>query len=201
MKSTLFLIVPALVLAPAIANAQSASASATSTTQAQAQAQTPQARIDAALQAAARANIPASLLESKVAEGQAKGVAAERIAAAVEARLNMLVRASQTLQRANVDASNESQLAVTADALQAGVSQNALIEITRSAPAERRVVATAIVADLVRLGQSSDAAVARVSGAVGSASALANLHAEVASQLRLGGLNSTLDATGIVRIR
>jgi len=199
MKSTLFLIVPALVLAPAVANAQTANASATSTTQAQ--AQTPQARIDAALQAAARANIPASLIESKVAEGQAKGVAAERIATAVEARLSMLVRASQTLQRANVNATNESQLAVTADALQAGVSQSALIEITRTAPAERRVVATAIVADLVRLGQSSDAAVARVSGAVSSAATLANLHAEVASQLRLGGLNSTLDATGIVRIR
>lgn len=199
MKSTLFLIVPALVLAPAAAHAQTANASATSTTQAQ--AQTPQARIDAALQAAARANIPASLIESKVAEGQAKGVAAERIATAVEARLSMLVRASQTLQRANVNAANEGQLAVTADALQAGVSQSALIEITRTAPAERRVVATAIVADLVRLGQSSDAAVARVSGAVGSAATLANLHAEVASQLRLGGLNSTLDATGIVRIR
>lgn len=199
MKSTLLLIVPVLALAPAAAAAQSASANTNA--QAQVQAQTPQARIDAAIQAAARANVPTSLLESKVAEGQAKGVAAERIATAVESRLEVLIRAAQTLNRADIDATGESHLAVAADALQAGVSQNAIIEITRNAPAERRVVATAILADLVRLGHASDVALARVSGAVTSAATLANLHAEVASQLRLGGLTSTLGANGVVRIR
>jgi hypothetical protein len=52
----------------------------------------------------------------------------------------------------------------------------------------------------VRLGAASDNALARVSGAVSSSSALANLHAEVAAQLQRGGLKSTLDATGIIRV-
>jgi hypothetical protein len=71
-----------------------------------------------------------------------------------------------------------------------------VVQISREAPAERRAVAVAVLADLVRLGQSSEQALARVSGAVLSSAALASLHAEVASQLRLGGLSSTLDATG-----
>lgn len=199
MKSTMLLLVPMLTLAPVAANAQSAGANAAAN--ASVQAQTPHARIDAAMKAAAHANVPTALLESKVAEGQAKGVPAERVAAAVEARLEMLVRAAQTLERANLTGATEGQLAVTADALQAGVSQNALVEITRNAPADRRVVATAVLADLVRLGHASDVALARVSGTVTSATALAGLHAEVASLLRAGGLNSTLDATGVVRIR
>jgi hypothetical protein len=58
-----------------------------------------------------------------------------------------------------------------------------------------------VLADLVRLGQSSEPALARVTNALISNSALANLQAEVASQLRLGGLTSTLDAAGILRVK
>jgi hypothetical protein len=200
MKSKLWpAMVSALVLAPAMAQAQAAGARTDA--QAQAQAKAPQARIDAAMQAAARANIPTALLESKVAEGEAKRVPAERIALAVEARLQALMHASETMGRANINAATQGELAVAADALQAGVSEDALIKVSRSAAPERRVVAVAVLADLVRLGQGSEPALARVNAALSSTASLANLQAEVASQLRLGGLSSTLDAAGIVRIK
>jgi len=199
MKSTMMaVLVPTMLLVPTVLRAQGGSAAAQS--QAQAQAQTPQVRIDAALSAAARANVPADLLKSKIAEGQAKHVPPERIAAAVEARVTSLVRASETMKRAGLETESAGELAVTADALDAGVSENALIKVTREAPAERRTVAIAVLADLVRLGNASDRALARVSTAVTSSAALANLRAEVTSQLTVGGLGSTLDAAGVIRV-
>ena len=195
-----------MLLAPSTMFAQDGSAQERGQAQAQgqgtgqAQAQTPQARIAAAMNAAAEAKIPLSLVKSKVAEGEAKRVPQERIATAVEARVKSLVRASETLQRADVEARNEGELLVSADALDAGVSESALVRISQDAPPERRTVAIAVLADLVRLGAASDNALARVSGAVSSSSALANLHAEVAAQLQRGGLKSTLDATGIIRV-
>lgn len=193
------------MLAPTFATAQGSSATASGVSagaqgQAQAQARTPQARIDAAMQAAAEANIPTELIKSKVAEGEAKRVPPERIATAVEARVTSLVRASETMKRADVEVRSAGELSVAADALDAGVSEGTLIRLTREAPAERRTVAVAVLADLVRLGNASDRALMRVSAALSSSAALANLHAEVASQLRLGGLTSTLDAAGIIRI-
>lgn len=165
------------------------------------QQKTPQARIDAAMQAAVEAHVPASLLSSKVAEGEAKHVPQDRIANAVEARLKSLVRASSVLDRGSVEAASAAEFSVAADALEAGVSETALVRLTKSAPEDRRVVAVAILADLVRLGQSSDAALARVNAAVSTNAALANLNAEVATQLRLGGLTSTLGATGILKLQ
>jgi hypothetical protein len=198
MKTKLFyslLITAALV--PTAAHAQSATAAATS--DAQTQVRTPKARIDAAMQAAARADIPVSLLQNKVAEGTAKNVPQERVAAAVEARLHTLIRASRALQRADVEAASQSELAVSADALEAGVSEGALIKISRSAPAERRAVAVATLSGLVQLGHASERALARVSAVLGSNAALANLQAEVASQLQLGGA-ANANAGGIIRI-
>ncbi|HZI29989.1 MAG TPA: hypothetical protein VFD64_17590 [Gemmatimonadaceae bacterium] len=204
MKSLMAALV--MLLAPSTMFAQDGSAQEQGQAQAQgqgagrAQAQTPEARIDAAMNAAAEAKIPLSLVKSKVAEGEAKRVPQERIATAVEARVKSLVRASETLQRADIEARNEGELLVSADALDAGVSESALVRISQDAPPERRTVAVAVLADLVRLGAASDNALARVSGAVSSNSALANLHAEVAAQLQRGGLKSTLDATGIIRV-
>lgn len=160
-----------------------------------------QSRIDAAMQTAVKAHIPATLLQSKVREGEAKHVPQQRIATAVEARLEALMDAQEAMQNARIRNTSESELAVAADAVQAGVSGNALVKVYRSSPPERRVVAVAVLADLVRLGQNSDQALARVTGALASNVALANLQAEVASQLRLGGLTSTLDASGIVKIQ
>lgn len=189
---------PTLLVAQS--SGSSVSGSAQATAQSTVQATAPQARIDAAMHTAAQAGIPASLLSSKVAEGQAKHVPPARIAAAVETRLGSLMRASSALKSAGVSAADASELAVSADALEAGVNQQALVSLTRSAPAQRRVVAVAVLADLVRLGQSSDSALARVNSAVTTSAALANLNAQVSSQLRLGGLSSTLDAAGIVRV-
>jgi hypothetical protein len=199
LKSTMMsVLVPTLMIAPVALGAQSATAAAQG--QAQAQAQTPQARIDAAMNAAAKANVPAELVKSKVAEGEAKRVPPERIATAVEARVTSLVRASQTMKRGGVEAQSAGELAVAADALDAGVGESALIRVTREAPAERRTVAIAVLADLVRLGNTSEHALTRVSGAVSTSAALANLRAEVASQLTAGGLSSTLDAAGAIRV-
>lgn len=194
-------LIAALALAPLTVTAQTTDVRSTTRAQGQAQAGSAQARIDAAMEAAAQANVPTSLLASKVAEGRAKNVPQERIATAVEARLRSLVRASSALKRADVEAGSAAELAVSADALEAGVSENALIRVSRSAPDDRRVVAVAVLADLVRLGQSSESALARVNAAVTTSAALANLNAEVSAQLRLGGLNSTLDAGGILRIQ
>lgn len=194
-------LIATLAFAPVTVAAQTADARSTTQAQGQAQAGPAQARIDAAIQAAARADIPTSLLLSKVAEGRAKNVPQERIASAVEARLNSLVRASSALERAGAETGSGAELAVSADALEAGVSESALIRVSRRAPDDRRVVAVAVLADLVRLGQSSESAAARVNAAVTTSAALANLNAEVSSQLRLGGLSSTLDAGGILRIQ
>jgi hypothetical protein len=182
-----------LVLVPGVLAAQTQSPDAAASS-------APRARIDAAVRAAAAAKIPTSLLTNKVAEGEAKHVDEARIATAVEARLRALLRASSVMNRADVQQTSASDLAVAADALEAGVSESAVIRVAKSAPEERRVVAVAVLADLVRLGKSSDAALTQVTGALGTSAALANLDAQVASQLRLGGLTSTLDATGIVRV-
>lgn len=190
-RKTLMLIAT-MTLVPAAVAAQGGGAQG----QAAAQAATPDARIEAAMEAAARAEIPISLLESKVREGRAKGVAMERVAAAVEARLDALVRAKDALGRADAQVVSEGELLVAAEALNAGVSEDALIRVTREAPGERRAVATAVLTDLVRLGYENGDAFARVKGALSSgAEALVNLRAEAAASLRARGLLST-DITG-----
>lgn len=171
-----------------------------SQTQAQSQTQS-QARIDAAMSAAAKAHIPTSLLQSKVKEGEAKRVPPQRIAAAVEARLEALKDAKDAMDDASIENSSESELSVAADAVQAGVKASSLVKVYRTSPPERRVVAVAVLTDLVRLGRSSDQALTRVSAAVRSNAALANLNAEVASQLHGKGLGSTLDANGILKVK
>lgn len=198
MNHRMYIAAAALVLVPMTLSAQSAQGEAQSRANANARAQT---RIEAAMQAGARARIPSSLLESKVREGEAKQVPQERIATAVEARLEALINAQQAMNRARIEGASESELAVASDALQAGVSERALVNVYRDAPAERRVVAVAVLTDLVRLGNGSETALARVSAAVRSNAGLANLHAEVASRMRRGGLGTTLEANGIVRVR
>jgi len=200
MKATMMAVLaPAMLMMPTVARAQSGVA-AQGQAQGQAQVQTPQARIDAALSAAAKANVPVELVKNKIAEGEAKRVPPERIATAVEARVTSLTRASETMKHAGVTAGSAGELAVTADALDAGVSESALVRVTRETSAERRTVAIAVLADLVRLGAASDRALALVSSAVTSTAALANLRAQVASQLTAGGLSSTLDAVGSIRV-
>jgi hypothetical protein len=147
-----------------------------------------EARVQAALEAAATAGIPVSLLDSKVAEGRAKGVPMERIATAVEARLVALVKARNAMQRAQLESTTAGDLSIAADAVQAGVSETALVEISQRAPQERRAVAVAVLANLVALGQASEQAVIQVTAAMNRGpEALLNLQARTSAELRARG--------------
>jgi len=144
-----------------------------------AMAQTAQERIDAATAHAREAGIPVTLLESKVAEGKAKGIPMDRIAAAVERREVAIEKASQALRgRPDVGAAD---LSVGADAIETGVSAAVLKAIAETAPRDRRVVAIAALTELVREGNVPEAALDRVKDALKRGpDALANLPAEAA---------------------
>jgi hypothetical protein len=129
-----------------------------------AQVQPPQDRINTALARAQQVGIPLALLESKIAEGKAKGVSLERLAAAIERRMAALERASQVLEgRPDV---TPADLAVAADALESGVSDTVLGTLAASAPQARRTVAIAVLAQLVELGHPPDVALERVRAAL-----------------------------------
>lgn len=148
----------------------------------------PAARIEAAMSAATRAGIPVSLLESKVQEGRAKGVAEARIAMAVEARLAALVRAREALTRAQARGIGAAELSVAADALQAGVNEATMVRLMLEVPAPRRAVAAAVLTELVELGVASDVALQHVQDAVRrGGEALMNLPGEASERGLLRG--------------
>jgi hypothetical protein len=150
-----------------------------------AQVQPPQERIDTALSRARQVGIPVSLLESKIAEGKAKGVSQERIAAAIERREAVLERASQAL-RGEADAA--ASLAVGADAIESGVNEAVLKAVAENAPRDRRNVAIAALTQLVQQGQVPEAALERVRDALKRGpDALANLPGESGSNRRGNG--------------
>lgn len=142
-----------------------------------AQLQPPQERIDSTIARARQVGIPVALLESKIAEGKAKGVSIERIALAIENRAAALERASQVLRgRPEVAAVD---LTVVADALEAGVSEPVLRAIAESAPRARRAVAIVALTQLIERGQVPEQALNRVRDALKRGpEALANLPAE-----------------------
>src|SRR5688572_14928595 len=108
-------LVSALVMAPGLASGQ-----------------TPQQRIDAALRRAGESGVPVALLESKVAEGRAKGVPLDRIAVAVEQRFETLSRVRSSFgERQQL---TPQELGVAADALQSGVSEAAVRTVSETAP-------------------------------------------------------------------
>ena len=120
-----------------------------------AQVQPPQERINTALARAREVGIPVALLESKIAEGKAKGVSMDRIAAAIERRQATLEKANQAL-RGQADAA--ASLAVGADAIESGVSEAVLKAVADSAPRDRRNVAIAALTQLVQQGHVPEAA-------------------------------------------
>ena len=142
-----------------------------------AQVQPPQDRINTALARAKQVGIPVSLLESKIAEGKAKGVSLDRIAAALERRESNLEHASQVLK--GVQGTGDADLAVAADALESGVSDAVLKAVSEAAPRDRRAVAIAALTQLVQMGHASDVALARVRDALkGKPEELLNLPAQ-----------------------
>jgi hypothetical protein len=171
MKSRIAVAVVALALAGATA--------------ADAQVQPPQERINASLARARQVGIPVALLESKIAEGKAKGVSLERIAVAIERRQSALERASQAL-RGQVDAA--ASLAVGADAIESGVNEAVLRDVAENAPRDRRNVAIATLTELVHQGHAPQAALGRVKDAIKKGpDALTNLPAQPAAGTRGGG--------------
>ena len=150
-----------------------------------AQAPAPQERINTTLARARQVGIPVALLESKIAEGKAKGVSLERIAAAIERRQSALERANQAL-RGEPDAA--SSLAVGADAIESGVSEPVLRAVAGDAPRDRRNVAIAVLTELVKQGHAPEAALGRVRDAAKRGpDALSNLPAEAGGGRRGGG--------------
>jgi hypothetical protein len=132
-----------------------------------AQAQPAEQRIEAARRQAQTAGIPVSLLESKVAEGRAKGVPMDRIAAVVERRLASLSNAREAMAAAPRAAPvTPADLSVGADALEAGVQPGVLGQLAAAAPADRRAMAIAALTQLVSQGESSERALARVQAAL-----------------------------------
>jgi hypothetical protein len=127
---------------------------------------TPEQRIAAARQRASTAGIPVSLLDGKVAEGRAKGIPPDRIAAAVERRLASLQRARDAMGGGARPPLTPADLNVGADALDAGVEPAALSRLAREAGADRRTVAIAVLTQLVQEGMASEEALARVIAAL-----------------------------------
>jgi hypothetical protein len=141
-----------------------------------------EARIQAAIERTQQAGIPADLVQMKVREGQAKGIPADRIAAAAAHRADALLRAQDALKRAGVQPTRD-DLAAGADALGAGVSAAALGAAADMAPGGQRTVAIAVLGALVGQGEGIENALARIQEAMsrGGPDALANLPAQAAA--------------------
>jgi hypothetical protein len=125
-------------------------------------AQDAQRRIDLARRQAGAAGLPVSVLDDKIAEGRAKNVPLDRIAAAVEHRLSGLSRARDVMGRGVAG----QDLAAGADALDAGVSATALATLSQQSPPAERAVAVAVLSQLVRDGMASERALAQVQAAL-----------------------------------
>ena len=171
MRSKTLCLAAALVLSPAALSAQGANA-----------------RVDAALESAVEAGIPVSLLEQKIAEGKAKSVPMERIAAAVEKRLEARAQARDAMTKAGLESATAGELSVAADAVQGGVSQTALATISQRSSGDNRAVAIAVLTDLVAMGHAPERAQLQVEAALARGpEALANLRAESAGQVAAQG--------------
>ncbi|MBW3655590.1 MAG: sigma-70 family RNA polymerase sigma factor, partial [Gemmatimonadetes bacterium] len=108
-------------------------------------------RIAAARARAAQAGIPVELIDSRIAEGRAKGVAEARIAEAVERRAAGLARAQEAMARGGSRPTTP-ELSAGGDAMEAGVDGQTLRAVVQAARAEDRPVALAVLAELVRQG-------------------------------------------------
>jgi len=133
------------------------------------------------------AGIPVSLLESKLAEGRAKGIPMDVIERAMERRTDALIRAASSFEAAGIETADAAELSVAADALEGGVSEAVLRTISETAPRERRTVAIAALSYLVVSGEVPEQALLRVETALQRGpEALANLSARAAAAVGAG---------------
>ena len=129
-----------------------------------------------AFERAQAAGIPLTLLESKMAEGRAKGVPMDVIEQAVQRRTDALIAAAATFEQAGAEDVGAADLSVAADAMENGVSATVLQTIAETAPTERRAVAIAALTYLVAEGTVPEDALARVQDALARGpGALSNL--------------------------
>ena len=128
-------------------------------------------RFDAAIARAEREDLPTESIVSKALEGIAKRVPPDRIAVAVEQRLDLLVRARAALEPRRRDADREPQregavrararaeISAVADAMQRGVDDDAVRRLSAdSRPDEPISTSVHVLADLVQRGVPSDVA-------------------------------------------
>jgi hypothetical protein len=198
MRHTFLYVTMFALVVPAAASAQAANASGQGQARAAAAAQArgfsdaaAGARAHAAIEHAASVGVPQELLERKITEGRAKGVAEARIAAAVERRAEAMARVLTVLQRDNQEtargeASARGQATATAavlmaatDAHELGVDLNGVAAVHAGAGNDR-AVALSVLADLVADGRTPEHALATVQAALArGGNALVNLGATV----------------------
>jgi hypothetical protein len=155
-------------------------------------------RIEAALSRAAQAGIPVALLESRIAEGRAKGIPEDRIATAVERRASGLARAQEALNR-SVEKPTDADFSAAADAVEAGVDGEALHAVIQAARAEDRPVALAVLGELVRQGIEVEHALQQVTEALSRrGDALARLPEQAAAARERAGPPSEIGRPGAV---
>lgn len=129
---------------------------------------TPEQRIEAALDRAASVGIPEAVLEGEIARGHAAGLPLDRLADAVERRLDGLARARDALASAGHDVST-AEIVTGANAVGAGVSAAALEAVARMRiePDKRRIVALAVLTELVTVQDiPADRALMQLEGAI-----------------------------------
>jgi len=156
--------------------------------------QNAQERIDAAFARARSQGVPVTLLDSKMAEGKAKGVPLDRIATAIERRESSLEHAARAMK--GHDPVGDADLSVAADAVEVGVSDAVLNSVADTVPRERRAAALAAITELVQRGTAPDTALARVREALKHGpDALAAVGAEGENSSSRGGARGG-DASG-----
>lgn len=161
-----------------------------------AQAQTPEQRIESAKARAASAGIPVTLLEARVTDGRAKGVAPDRIAAAVEKRGLLLERTQAVLSQRGTRPTDQ-ELDVAADAMALGVSAAVLQRLSETAGAERRGAAIAALTQLVAMDHVPAEALDRVTAALArGGNALSKLPEEAAAARQRRGPPTAARAGG-----
>lgn len=186
-----------IALVPSAVQAQSATGSASGSAQSTVNAAASgdaQARINAAFEQATSVGVPASMLESKVAEGRAKGASMARIAAAVEHRLEVLTQAHSAIA-ARGEAASRAELAAAATALEAGARKEDVREVRESAKPEQRPAALTLLAEFVAEGRLPAQAVAGVQAAIAAQSS-ALLRLQSALQ---GGANASANGSAAAR--
>ena len=124
-------------------------------------AQTPAQRIEAVRARMAQLRVPVELIDTKVAEGRAKAVPMDRIAAAVERRGAGLATAQAALARPGRPA-ERAELSAGADAVDAGIDAGSIRAAVQAAPAGHGAIALAVLTQLHLQGMPVDRALEMV---------------------------------------